>query len=420
LIRMNGSAVIENVKARRIFDSRGNEAIEVDVITSKSMGRSSAPSGASKGRWEVKSYPNGGVVQAIKIVEEIAAPRLTGVSVDDPKSVDAKLHQIDESRDFAKLGGNTAYAISLASAMAGAASKGIHLFKHLAETLTFALPYPLGNVIGGGLHAKGERTDIQEFLVLPVRSRNFAEAAAANIKVHREVAGLIEDKGVKLAGRGDEGAWVVPLETEQVLEILSKACGRIADETGVKLGIGLDVASSTMWNEKDGVYVYQRDKKRLDTGDQIDFMVNLVRDYKLVYVEDPFDDESFQSFSELTAKVRGILICGDDLFATNIERLKKGIKEKAGNAIIIKPNQVGTITDAFVTAKLAKEANYACVVSHRSGESCGHELAHVALALSAPIIKLGVLGGERIAKINELIRIEEVLGGQARMADTRI
>ncbi|WP_455278179.1 phosphopyruvate hydratase [[Eubacterium] cellulosolvens] len=406
---------ITQVKARKIFDSRGKEAIEIDVIASNVLGRSSSPSGASTGRWEVRSYPEGGVKEAIRFVEDIISPKIVGMEL-DVKQIDQMLHEMDKSSDFSRLGGNTAYAISLATARAGANSRGVPLFSNLSEYNQSEIPYPLGNVIGGGMHARGGKTDIQEFLVLPTKSETFATAAEANMNVHRQVADLLENKGVGVSGRGDEGAWVVPLETQQALEILSEACSRVSDETGVRLKIGLDMAASTLWDKRENAYIYQRDERKIHENDQIDFVVELANKFHLGYIEDPVHEESFEAFSEITAKISNTLICGDDLFTTNVERIKKGIKEKAGNAVIIKPNQIGTLTDAMETAKISKQANYIPVVSHRSGESCGSEISHLAVALAAPIIKLGVLGGERMAKINELIRIEEILGKEAKMA----
>lgn len=417
---MSVPSIIENVKARVVFDSRGNEAIEIDVTTPSGTGRSSAPSGASKGRWEVKSYPGNEVAQAVKMVEKIVAPRLIGMKIDDFKLIDTKIHELDRTPDLSEVGGNTAYAVSLASAIAGAASRRIPLFQHLSDVRAYELPYPLGNVIGGGLHAKGDRTDIQEFLVLPTKSRTFAEAASANIRVHREIARLIEGQGIKVSGRGDEGAWVVGLRTEQALEMLSKACNIVSDATGVKLRIGVDMAASSMYDEENKAYIYQRDDKKIDESDQLELVLALINTYKLAYVEDPFHEESFASFAELTSKVSNTLVCGDDLFTTNVKRLRRGVEVAAGNSVIIKPNQVGTLSDAFAAAGYAKQAGYVPVVSHRSGETCGSEIAHVAVALQAPIMKLGVIGGERIAKINELIRIEEMLGEKADMAKMKI
>ena len=410
-----GNSQITQVKARKIFDSRGKEAIEIDILTSQVSGSSSSPSGASTGRWEVRSYPEGGVEEAIRFVEDIVSPKIVGKEL-DVEQIDLALHEIDKTKNFSKLGGNTAYALSLATAIAGANSKGVPLFSYLSEFNQSEIPYPLGNIIGGGMHARGGKTDIQEFLVLPTKSESFVAAAEANINVHRQVAILLEKKGIDVSGRGDEGAWVVPLKTEQALEILSEACRRISDETGVSLRTGLDMAASTIWNEQEKVYVYKKDKRKITESDQIDFVIELAKKFHIGYIEDPVHEESFEAFSEITSKTSNTLICGDDLFTTNVERIKKGIKEKAGNAVIIKPNQIGTLTDATKAAKTCKQANYIPVVSHRSGESCGCEISHLAVALAAPIIKLGVLGGERIAKINELIRIEELLGEEAKMA----
>jgi enolase len=407
---------IVNVRARKVFDSRGSETIEVEIITERGIGRSSAPSGASKGKWEVKSYPQGGVDESIKIIREKVAPRIVGISLEDTSKIDNILHEIDGTSDFSNLGGNAAYAISLASAKAGAASIGIPLFKYIEEREAYNLPYPLGNVIGGGLHAKGEKTDIQEFLVLPTHAETLVDAAAANIKVHREVGRLIERKGIILSGKGDEGAWVAPLKTEDALEILSEACETVSNETGVTLRIGIDVASSSIWNEKEKVYIYQKDARKLDEGEQIDFILDLIRKFKLAYVEDPFHEESFEAFAELTYKAKRTIICGDDLFTTNIERLKRGVETKSGNAIIIKPNQIGTLTDALKTVELAKRSNYIPIVSHRSGDTCDAEISHLAVAVDAPIIKLGVLGGERTSKVNELIRVGETPTENFRMA----
>jgi enolase len=417
---MARSAAIKEIKARKIFDSRGNEAVEIDVTTSQGFGRSSAPSGASKGSWEVKSYPDGGVSQALKVIKNSVTKKLVGMKIESLDLIDAAIHEIDSTHDLRKIGGNTAYALSVASAISGASSNDVPLFQYLSKTSNFSLPYPLGNVVGGGLHAKGGRTDIQEFLSLPTRSTTFTEAAAANMKVHKEAARLIETSGIEVSGKGDEGAWVAPLKTEQALDMLSKACNNISDETGVTLRIGVDMAASSLWDERDNKYVYQRDGKKLDDDGQIEFVIEIIKKYKLAYVEDPFHEESFESFAEVTSKSSDTLICGDDLFTTNVDRLDRGVKAKAGNAVIIKPNQVGTLTDAIKTANFAKKTGYMPVVSHRSGESCGPEISHLAVALQAPIIKLGVVGGERVAKINELIRIEELLGEKARLTNIRI
>jgi enolase len=411
------SSIIEDVMARKLFNSRGEETIEVDVVTVDGFGRASAPAGASKGKAEVISYPEGGVDEAIKKLEELIAPELIGMDAEEQQEIDALLHEIDETENFRNIGGNTAFAISLATAEAAATSYGTFLFQHLSGYLANQLPYPLGNVLGGGKHALGKTTDIQEYLVIPFKARSFAEAAKANIMVHHRIGALLRKADPNFTGgRGDEGAWAANIENEEALKIVVKACEEVSAELGIECRACLDVAASSFWNEKEEVYVYSMEGKKRDSGEQLEFMLRLIEDYDLAYVEDPFDEDDFESFAELTGKVEDCLICGDDLFVTNSERLNRGIKMGAGNSIIIKMNQVGTLTDAWETTRLAKRAGYVSVMSHRSGETTEAHIAHLAVAFSCPVIKAGVLNGERVAKANELIRIEETLGNRAQMA----
>jgi len=416
---MNEFIKIKDVKARKVLDSRGNPTIEVEVLTENACGIASAPSGASKGKWEVISYPPEGIDKAIKEVKEYILPKIKGLNVCDQESIDRILHEVDGTENFSRIGGNTAYAISMAVALAAANSKGLPLFKYLGGVFASQIPLPLGNVIGGGMHAKGNKTDIQEFLILPTKVNSFIQAAQANVKVHSTVQKILEANGYIVGGKGDEGAWVCGLETEKALEALSKAVDSVSNEMNVEIRIGLDMAASTLWNPEKETYVYEKDKKKLNKGEQIDFVIELIEKYKLIYVEDPLHEEDFEGFSELTSKVKGTLICGDDLFTTNVKRLSIGIEKRAANAIIIKPNQVGTITDAFNTVKLAKSAKYLPVASHRSGDVCEPLLAHLAIAFECPIIKTGIVGGERLSKINELIRIEEFLSDKAKIAQIK-
>lgn len=416
---MNAPTMIKHVKAWKVFDSRGSPSIEVGVITASGFGRAAAPSGASRGKWEVEQYPPGGVDEAVKIVETVLPPKLIGADANNQEAVDKILHEADTSPKFSNMGGNTAYAVSAATALAAADSKGIPLFEHLAGSSGTEVPLPLGNVIGGGRHVRSGGTDIQEFLVLPVGARLFAEAAAANSRVHSEIPKLLEERGRSVAGKGDEGAWIADLTTEEAFGMVSKACEKVSALTGMEMGIGADVAASTLWDDKAKVYVYGKDGKRLDEEEQFEHMQDLTDRYDLVYLEDPFHEESFESFAKLTKNVRDTLICGDDLFATNLTRFEKGRKMNAGNAIIIKPNQVGTVTDAFKTAQTAALAGYVTVTSHRSGDVAATELAHFAIAFGTPVIKTGVVGGERVAKINELARIEKDLDGRVRLAKIR-
>jgi len=417
---MSAPTLIQDVRARKIFDSRGNPTIEVDIVTQTGFGRAAAPAGASKGKWEVQSYPPGGVDQAVKKVKETVAPELTGMDADKQETIDNILHETDSTDNFSKIGGNTAYAVSVATSLAAASSKDIPLFQHLSGTLTCEIPFPLGNVIGGGMHAKGRRTDIQEFLVLSTKANTAIEASEANIRVHAEVPNLISKFGASVGGKGDEGAWVSNLETHKALELLSEACEAVSDDMGIEVRLGLDMAASTLWNPKKKVYVYERDERRLEEEKQIDFTLDLIEDYDLIYVEDPLREDAFEAFGELTKRAKGCLVCGDDLFTTNIKRLETGLKHKAANSTIIKPNQVGTLTDAYKAARRAKLAGYVPIMSHRSGDVPEPVLAHLAVAFQCPIIKTGVVGGERVAKINELSRIQEALGNRAKMASIKV
>jgi enolase len=411
------SSIIEDVEARKLFNSRGEETIEIDIMTTDGFGRASAPAGASKGKAEVVSYPEGGVEKAIEKVEEMVVPELIGMDAEEQKEIDTLLHEIDGTENFENIGGNTGFAISLATAEAAATSYGLPLFQHLAGYLANELPYPLGNVLGGGKHTRGKTTDIQEYLVIPLKAPNFIEAAKANILVHQKIGAAL-DKADKnfTGGTGDEGAWAPNIRNEEALKIVVKACEEVTEEQGIECRAGLDVAASSLWRQKENVYVYSSEGTKRDSGEQLDFMLHLIKDYKLAYVEDPFDEDDYESFAELTKKAKNCLICGDDLFVTNRERLIKGLKICAGNSIIIKTNQVGTLTDAWETTRLAKRAHYVPVMSHRSGETTDAHIAHLAVAFSCPVIKTGVLHGERVAKINELIRIEETLGDRAQMA----
>ncbi len=388
------------------------------MTTTAGFGRASAPSGASRGKAEVVPYPEGGVSQAIKKIDELIAPELIGMNAEEQEQTDILLHAIDGTKDFRKIGGNTAYSVSLATADAASSSYGMPLFQQLAGHLASELPYPLGNVLGGGRHARGKAPDIQEFLVLPFKAKSFSEAAKANIVVHERVGSLLKKSdGNFTGGRGDEGAWAPSMENEEALKIMTKACEEISEELGVKCGVGVDMAASTLWRPREKRYVYARDGVKRKAEEQVDFVLHLIKDYNLVYVEDPFQEEDFQSFAELTKRVKKCLISGDDLFVTNKQRLAHGIGVGAANAVIIKTNQVGTLTDAWETTKTARKARYVPVMSHRSGETTDVHIAHLAVAFQCPIIKTGVIPGDRTAKINELIRIEEGLGDRAKMSN---
>ena len=411
------SSVIEEITARILFNSRGQETIEVDIITADGFGSAAAPAGASTGKSEVVSYPKDGVSESIKKLEELVVPELIGMDAEEQNEIDALLHEIDGTDNFSNIGGNTAFAVSLANAEAAATSYDLPLFQYLSGYLVSELPHPLGNMLGGGKHVLGKTTDIQEYLAIPLNASSFIEAAKANIMVHQRIGSLLRKTNPNFTGgQGDEGAWAPNIKNEDALKIVAKACEEISVELDLECRPGLDIAASSFWDQKELVYVYSMEGIKRDSGDQLEYMLQLIEDYNLAYVEDPFNEDDYESFAELTKKVENCLICGDDLFVTNPERLAQGIEMGAGNSLIVKINQVGTLTDAWETTRMAKMAGYVPVMSHRSGETTDTHIAHLAVGFSCPIIKTGVMHGERVAKINELIRIEENLGNRAQMS----
>ncbi|AQL41405.1 phosphopyruvate hydratase [Halorientalis sp. IM1011] len=396
--------LIADVSLRRILDSRGNGTVEAEVTTENGgFGRAAAPSGASTGEYEaIELEPS----EAIAKARELAVPRLVGETfAGDQRGVDQALHGADGTDDFSKIGANSAVAISMAAAKAGADTQGIPLYQHLGGAFRGRnFPVPLGNVVGGGEHA-ADATHIQEFLAAPVGAPSVADAVFANAAVHQEVHDILTDRGIA-AGKGDEGAWAPSVDDAEAFEIVAEATEQVEDEFGFEVRMGLDVAGAELYDAEDGVYRYG-DRTR-DTAEQIDYVADLVSEYDLVYVEDPLDENDYEAFAELTDRVgEETLICGDDLFVTNTDRLADGIEQGAANSILIKPNQIGTLTDAFDAIELAVENGYEPVVSHRSGETEDATIAHLAVATDAPFIKTGAVGGERTAKLNELIRIED-------------
>ncbi|MCU4971611.1 phosphopyruvate hydratase [Halobacteria archaeon AArc-m2/3/4] len=396
--------LITDIRLREVLDSRGNPTVEADVLTeSGGFGRGAAPSGASTGEYEAIERPAN---EAIAAAREHAVPRLVGEAyAGNQREVDSILRAADGTDDFSEIGANSAVAISMAAAKAGADVLGAPLFQHLGGAFRGEnFPTPLGNVVGGGEHA-ADATDIQEFLSAPVGAPSVAEAVFANAAVHAEVADLLGERGVP-SGKGDEGAWAPSIDDSEAFEIVAEAVSTVEDDVGFEIGFGLDVAAAEMYDADAGVYEYG-DTTR-DTDEQIDYIAELVRKYDLVYVEDPLDENDYDAFAELTERVGDqTLVCGDDLFVTNTERLSEGIDRGAANSILIKPNQIGTLTDAFDAIELATEHGYDSVISHRSGETEDTTIAHLAVATDAPFIKTGAVGGERTAKLNELIRIAD-------------
>ena len=415
------SSIIEDIIARKIFNNRGEETIEVDVTTTTGFGRSSAPAGKSRGKAEVVYYPQNGVDGAIKKVDDLIAPEIAGLNADFQEEIDDALHEIDGTTNFKNIGGNTAFAVSLANAEAAANSHGLLLFQFLGGNTATTLPYPLGNCISGGQHARGKAPDIQEFLALSQGAETFLEAATANALIHKKISDALKKKTTTFnGGKSDEGAWIANIDDITAFETIAKACEEASNEMDFECGFGIDAAASSIWKPKEQKYNYTSENKKRDTAEQLEHMIDLIETYHLAYVEDPFHEEDYESFANLTKKTRNCLICGDDLFTTNNERLTHGIRLNAANAIIIKVNQIGTLTDAAETMQNAQRHGYTTVMSHRSGDTCDWHIAHLAVAYKCPIIKTGVVEGARIAKLNELIRIEHFLGNRAEMADLKV
>jgi len=351
----------------------------------------------------------------------LIAPELAGLNADFQEEIDNTLHEIDGTTNFKNIGGNTAFAVSLANVKAAANSHGLLLFQFLGGNTANTLPYPLGNTISGGQHTRGKAPDIQEYLALPHGAETFLEAATANAQIHRKIGEALKKKDKLFSGgKSSEGAWIANIGNLDAFEVIAKACEEVGNELDFECGFGIDVAASSFWKEKEKKYIYESEGKKRDTAEQLEFLLDLIEKYHLAYVEDPFHEEDFESFAELTKKTKNCLICGDDLFTTNSERLNHGITLNAANAIIIKVNQIGTLTDASETIENAQRHGYTTVMSHRSGDTCDWHIAQLAVAFKCPIIKTGVVEGARIAKINELVRIEHFLGSRAKMADLKI
>jgi len=392
---------IEEITLRTILDSRGNETVEADIYTSRGFGRAAAPSGASTGTYEAKVRPPR---EAIENAREHLIPSLIGEDACDQITFDALLREIDGTPYFSSIGANVAVALSLACAKAAASSLDLELFRYLGGAFASETPLPLGNIIGGGAHAPNA-TSIQEFLVVATGASGATEAVFVNAAVHKTVKKILQAQG-KLSGKGDEGAWAPAITDAEAFEILGEAIGIVSDEMNVEIRMGIDMAATELW---DGEHYRYRDAVR-NRDDQIAYVADLVDRYNLVYVEDPFFEEDFEAFADLTASVQDrCLVCGDDLFVTNVERIIQGIETGAANCVLIKPNQIGTLTDTFEAIRLADENGLETVMSHRSGETTDATIAHLGTAFGCIFLKTGVVGGERIAKLNELIRIEELI-----------
>ena len=408
---------ISRVRAREILDSRGSPTIEVEVSTEGGdTGVASVPSGASKGKYEAaelrdggKDYHGMGVRKAVRSVTDIIAPKIIGVDVREQRHIDHLMIELDRSNNKENLGANAILGVSIACAKAASISEGKQLYEYIGGAGSSLLPIPFFNIINGGKHA-GSKLDFQEFMVVPTGAKSFSEAARMGSEIYHALKHqLLYSFGKSAINVGDEGVFAPPFTTpEEALDAIERA----VDEMGYRdlASLALDVAATTFY---DGVGGYKMAEKSYSRDRLIDYYVRLTESYPIISIEDPLHEEDFQGFRELTDSL-GIQILGDDIFVTNLSRLKKGIEMRAANALLWKVNQVGTLTEALETAKLATESGYAVQASHRSGDTEDPFVADLAVGIACGQIKAGApCRGERTAKYNRLLRIEEDLGEKA-------
>ena len=401
-------ASITSLRGRIVFNSRGSKTIEVDIVTdNRFIGRACAPSGASVGKFEAQSFPENKAEKALAALND-NSEKFVGLQAEDMKAVYDALRSIDKTDNYSKIGGSLAYALSIAAVDSAAKALSVPLFKLLKPNKPYRFPFPLGNILGGGAHAGPGTPDLQEILACPVGAKDIVKALEMNFKLHAETRKVIESIDRRFTyGRGDEGAWAPNVNNDQALEIVEKAVRNCGFALGRDMAIGIDFASSSFWDEEKEVYDYARQGLKRDTGEQIEFANRLMRDYKLVYAEDPVQEGDFQSMAVLTKKNPHTLVTGDDMLVTNAVKIKEAVKYGACSGAILKVNQAGSLYDAMKFAEECKKNNIKIITSHRSGESVDSHISHIAIATGSKMLKCGVLGGERIAKLNELMRLME-------------
>jgi enolase len=399
---------ISSVKGRIVFNSRGSKSIEIDVISdNKFLSRACAPSGASVGSHEVPSFIDNDAELTLRTFNSNGS-KFIGVESSNPKTITEILRSIDNSDNFSNIGGSVAYGLSIAAAASASLALNMPLFEILNPKGPFRFPYPLGNVIGGGSHAGPGTPDIQEVLVCPIGARNIMEALEMNFNIHKEVRVLLEKIDNRFTyGRGDEGAWAPNLNNDQAVAVVADAIENSGFRLGKEVGLGIDFASSSLWDSKNKYYNYARQGLVRNTEEQIDFIEDLIKKYHLIYAEDPVHEDDFESMARITERNKNCLVTGDDMLVTNAQRVSEAVKHGACSGAILKVNQAGTLSDALDFAESCAKNNIKIITSHRSGESIDSHIAHIALATSSIMIKTGVVGGERVSKLNELLRLSE-------------
>ena len=397
---------ITSIEGRVLFNSRGSKTIEVDIKSdNKFLGRVCAPSGASVGKYEATSFPNGGPEESLKILTQ-NSQKFIGLDSSDLKTIHDTLKSLDNTNNYSVIGGALAFAVTIASMESASKSLEQPLFKTLSQDSDVKCPFPLGNILGGGAHAGPGTPDIQEILICATGSKTIEDAIETNLAVHKELRKVLEKEDPNFTnGRGDEGGWAPKLENQKALEVSVKACENLGFTLGKEVSLGVDFASSTQWNEEKGKYLYDRAGFENSTGEQIDFAADIIDKFKLIYAEDAVHEEAFEDMAELTAKFPNTLVTGDDLTVTSKDILRKAINVKACNAAILKVNQAGSLYDALEFANVANQNNIKLITSHRSGESTDSQISHIGIATKSKMLKVGVVGGERVAKLNELLRL---------------
>ena len=331
-----------------------------------------------------------------------------GLDPSDLKSVHDTLRSIDPTPAYSEVGGSLAFSVTIASVECAARSSGVPIFKMLTSDKDLKFPRPLGNILGGGAHAGPGTPDIQEILVCATGAKTVRDAIETNLAVHKELGKLLSKMDPTFTnGRGDEGGWAPKLDNEKALEISARACEELGFTLGKEVSLGVDFASTTQWNPEKGKYVYDRAGFENTPEGQIDFASDIINRYKLVYAEDAVHEEAFDDMAVLAKRFPGVLITGDDLLVTNTGILRKAAEKKACSAAILKVNQAGSLYDALEFAREASKNNIGLITSHRSGESSDSHISHIGVATKSKMLKVGVVGGERVAKLNELIRISE-------------
>lgn len=415
-------AMITDVYAREILDSRGNPTVEVEVyLEDGTIGTAAVPSGASTGMFEAVELRDGdkgrylgkGVEQAVANVNDVIGPEIIGFDASEQVAIDNLMIELDGTPNKAKLGANAILGVSMAVAKAAAASYDLPLFQYLGGTNAKELPVPMMNILNGGAHADNN-VDIQEFMIMPVGAESFKEGLRACAEVYHTLKNVLKEKGLA-TGVGDEGGFAPNLgSNEEALQVICEAIKAAGYEPGSDFKLAIDAASSEFY--KDGKYNLAGEGKVKTAAEMVEFYADLVEKYPIISIEDGLAEEDWEGWKLLTDRIgKKVQLVGDDLFVTNTERLAKGIAADTANAILIKVNQIGTLTETFDAIEMAKRAGYTCVISHRSGETEDATIADIAVAVNAGQIKTGAPArSERVAKYNQLLRIEDLLAETAQ------